>query len=82
MNTLSILGWALALLLVQLGAAVLIVSIAVAMCLWPRRTGTQARQAAKGQRGRIVAHFRRLFGSRKHPKHPVANAELSDSRPL
>lgn len=72
MNTLSILGWALALCLVQLGAAVLIVSLAVAMCLWPRREATRVRPAAKGQRGRIVAHFRRVFGSRKHPKHPAA----------
>lgn len=72
MNTLSILGWALALFLVQLGAAVLVVSLAVAMRLWPRRAGTRVRPAVKGQRGRIVAHFRRLFGSRKHPQHPAA----------
>jgi len=44
----------------------------VAMCLWPRRTVTRAQPAAKGQRGRIVAHFRRVFGSRKHPQHPAA----------
>jgi hypothetical protein len=71
MNTLALIGWAVAVFLVCLGAAVLVVALAVAMRLWPSRAGEVVRQNRK--RDRWLRHFRRVFGSRKHPKHPAVN---------
>ena len=75
MQALNILVWAVALGIVNVSAAVLIVALALAMCLWPGRSGTRARMAVNGQQGRIVAHFRRLLSTRKHPKHPTVEVE-------
>ena len=69
MQALNILVWAVALGIVNVSAAVLIVALALAMCLWPTRRSACPR-VATGLRQRI-RHLRDMFGTRQHPKHPT-----------
>lgn len=72
MKLLDVLVWAVSVGVIALAAAVLIVALALAMRLWPERRGPRPKHpSGLRQRNRIIRHLRRLFGSRKHPRHPA-----------
>ena len=81
MKLLDLLAWAVSLSLITVAGGVLTVCLALAVGLWPERRGGRTRHpSGLTQRDRIVRHLRRLFGSRKHPRHPApANDDPSSA---
>lgn len=70
MTTFPVFTWALSLALVEFGLGFLLVCLAVAVRLWPTRPVKAPRLTVKRKEHPLVRHFRRLFGSKDHPRHP------------